>query len=168
MSNIYLVGFMGTGKTETARLLAKQLKRAFVDMDESIVKSEKMPIARIFTTKGEPYFRKLEKDIIRTLSRKDNLVVACGGGSFVDPENIATLKKSGTVICLTSSVEMILKRTGGSRVRPLLNVDVPKKRAEELLSQRRPFYAQAHYTIDCDKLTVAETAQEVLKLLKVK
>ena len=159
---------MGTGKTETARLLARQLKRGFVDMDELIVKREKMPIAQIFNAKGEPYFRSLEKDIIKDLSRKDNLVVACGGGSFADPENIATLKKSGTVICLTSSAEMILKRTGGSAVRPLLNVDDPKKRVEELLSKRQPFYAQAHYAIDCDKLTVAETAQEVLKLLKVR
>ncbi len=157
---------MGTGKTEVARLLAKRLNRAFVDMDEAIVKQEKMPISDIFQKKGEPYFRKVEKDLVLELSRQDNLVVACGGGAFVDPENIENLKKSGLVICLTSKAETILKRTSRFTHRPLLKVDNPKARIEELLEKRAPFYAQAHETIDGDKITVEETVEEILKLLK--
>lgn len=159
---------MATGKTETARLLARKLKRTFVDMDELIEDREKMPIAKIFESRGEPYFRKLEKELVLDLSRKDNLVVACGGGAFVDFENIANFKKSGIVVCLTSSPETILRRTKQNRQRPLLNVADPRVSIEKLLAHRQPFYAQAHFMVDADKLTVAETAQEALKLLKLK
>lgn len=166
MKNIYLVGFMGTGKTETGKLLAKQLKRDFMDMDELIVSREKMPIPEIFKSKGEPYFRKLEKEIISDLFKKKGIIVACGGGAFVGPENIKILKESGTVICLTSSPEVILKRTLRSGHRPLLNVDNPKAAVEELLKKRLPSYVQAHHTIDADQLTVEETTREILKILK--
>lgn len=166
MSNIYLVGFMGTGKTEVARLLAKQLKRSFVDMDELIVAREKRTIPEIFETKGEPYFRKLEKDLVRELAEKDLLVVACGGGAFVDPDNIERLKTSGTVFCLTSTPETILRRTGRFAHRPLLNVADPKAAIEDLLKKRASFYAQAHHTIDGDKITVPETVGEILKILE--
>ena len=166
MNNIYLVGFMGTGKTEVARLLAKRLNRTFVDMDELIIARQKMPIRDIFQKKGEPYFRKLEKDLVSELVKKDNLIVACGGGTFVDPENIENLKKSGIVICLTSTPETILKRTSRFRHRPLLNGNDPRGRIEELLKKRMPFYAHAHYTIDGDKITVEETIEEILKIFE--
>lgn len=166
MKNIYLVGFMGTGKTETARLLAKRLKRAFADMDELIVSREKMSIAEIFKSKGEPYFRELEKELVGELAKKDGIIVACGGGAFVGEENIKTLKESGTVICLTSSPEMILKRTSRAGHRPLLNVEDPKAAVVELLKKRQSSYLQAHHTIDADQLTVGETVEKILKILK--
>jgi shikimate kinase len=165
MSNIYLVGFMGTGKTEVARLLAGKLRRPYLDMDEMIQNRQKMPIAEIFKSKGEAYFRQLEKEIVRELSAKDQLVVACGGGAFVDKDNIEKLKKSGTVICLTSTPETILKRTSRYKSRPLINVQDPKGRIEKLLKKRASSYAQAHHVIDADQLTVEETAQEILKRL---
>ena len=143
MSNIYLVGFMATGKTETARLLAKNLKRSFVDMDELIVSREGMPITEIFESKGEAYLRALEKKVVQEISKKTAVIVACGGGTFVDPENIEALKKTGTVICLTSSPEVILKRAFRFGHRPLLNAGDPNKAIEELLLKRQPFYNQA-------------------------
>jgi len=166
MSNIYLVGFMGTGKTATGRALAKSLKRDFIDMDDLIVEKEDMPVADIFKIKGESYFRAVEKSIIAGLCKKDGLVVACGGGTFVDPDNIRLMRSSGIVICLTSSPEMILKRTQNFTHRPLLNVEDPLKRIKELLDQRMPFYSQAHHMIDCDKLSVEESAREALRCLK--
>ncbi len=167
MANIYLVGFMATGKTEVAKLLAKRLKRQYLDMDEVIEGRQKLSIPEIFKSKGEPYFRSLEKEAIVELSGKDQLVVACGGGAFLDPDNIQRLKNSGTVICLTSTPETILKRASHFKNRPLLNVGDPRSRIKELLEKRLPFYAQAHYTIDADQLTVEETAEEILKLLKI-
>jgi shikimate kinase len=166
VKNIYLVGFMGTGKTQVAKSLARRLGRKLADMDELIVEREGMSIAEIFRAKGEAYFRSLEREMVREFCGQEGWVVACGGGTFADPQNIADLKASGTVFCLASSPDMILKRTAGSDARPLLNVEDPKSRVEGLLSQRAPFYAQAHHTIDADRLTVEETAQAVLDILK--
>lgn len=166
--NIYLVGMMGTGKTETAKLLAKRLGSVFVDMDDLIEAREGMPILKIFKLRGEPYFRKVEKEVLADLADKEGLVVACGGGAFVDPENIGMFKSSGTVVCLASSPETILERTSRFAHRPLINVEDPLGRIRELLSKRMPSYAQAHCTIDCDKLSVEETAEEVAKCLKLK
>ncbi len=168
MKNIYLVGFMGTGKTETARLLAKRLGRVFVDMDDLIEEREKISIPEIFKNKGEPYFRGIEKEIVGELSKKKGLVVACGGGAFVDPENIRMFKSSGTVICLTSTPEMILKRTRRFAHRPLLNVENPLEKIKELLVKRMPFYEQAHCLIDADRLSVEQAAEEVLRCLNSK
>lgn len=166
MSNIYLVGFMGTGKTETARLLAKRLRRVFVDMDELIEERQGMPIADIFKAKGEFFFRSLEKALVKELAARDGLVVSCGGGTFADDENIAELKRSGTVICLASLPQQILRRTRGYSHRPLLNVEDPEALIRGLLAKRAPFYAQAHYQVDTDQLTIKETVDVVLKLIK--
>ncbi|QAT16395.1 shikimate kinase I [Candidatus Velamenicoccus archaeovorus] len=166
MKNIYLVGFMATGKTAVAKILAGRLNLKLVDMDAEIEAREKMPISEIFRLKGEPYFRDLEKGFIKRLARGEGQAVACGGGVFVDPENIGTMKKSGVVICLTSKPETILRRTAADASRPLLNVADPQKKIEELLEKRRPFYAQAHHTIDCDALSVEESAQAVLNILQ--
>jgi shikimate kinase len=159
---------MGTGKTETAKLLTKQLKRAFIDMDDLIEAKEKMPISEIFKTKGEPYFRKVEKEVVAELAQKTGLVIACGGGAFAKQDNIELMKRTGIVICLTSSPETILRRTQRFDHRPLLHVDDPKSKIEELLKEREPFYAQAHYTIDADQLSVAQTAKKALSCLKLK
>ncbi|OIO35099.1 MAG: hypothetical protein AUJ74_07705 [Candidatus Omnitrophica bacterium CG1_02_44_16] len=168
MCNIYLVGFMGTGKTETAKLLAKQLKRVFVDMDDLIEAKEKMLISEIFKAKGEPYFRKIEKEVVAELANKTGLCIACGGGAFAIQDNIDLMKKSGIVICLTSSPETVLRRTQSSTHRPLLSVTDPKSKIEALLKEREPFYAQAHYKIDADQLSVAQTAQRALSCLDLK
>jgi shikimate kinase len=166
MKNIYLVGFMATGKTSVGKLLAERLERDFVDMDTLIESREKMSIDQIFKSRGEAYFRKIETDLVAELAAKSGLVVSCGGGVFVPEVNIERMKKRGIVFCLASSPEMILKRTRGSLVRPLLNVPDPLKRVAELLAARRPFYERAHHTIDADKLTVEEAAQAVLAILK--
>jgi len=167
MKNIYLVGFMATGKTSVGKLLAKRLKRDFVDMDALIESREKMSIADIFKTKGEPYFRQVEESLVRELAAKSRLVVSCGGGVFVPEQNIERLKQSGLVFCLTSSPERILKRTAGQKaVRPMLNASDPLGRIRDLLAQRQPFYAKAHHAIDADDLTVRQTADAIMEYLK--
>ena len=168
MNNIYLVGFMATGKTAVAKVLSKRLNLKLVDMDRAIEKKEKMPIREIFRIKGEPYFRELEKELVLRLAREGGCVVACGGGVFTDPDNIERMKQSGTVICLTSTPETILKRASANADRPLLNVADPKKKIEDLLEKRRPFYVQAHHTIDCDALSVEESAEAVMRVLTLR
>jgi len=166
MKNIYIVGFMGTGKTSTAKELAKRLGREFIDMDDSIQGKEGLAINGIFKEKGEPYFRKLEKDLVRELSCRENLVVSCGGGVIVDEENLSNLKKSGTVICFKSDVDVILRRTKDNSERPLLNVDNPRKQISELLKKREPFYSQSDHTIDTTHLSIAETVDKIIKIIK--
>lgn len=166
MKNIYLVGFMGTGKTATAKLLAKTLNRKFLDLDDLIIAQEKKPIAKIFEEKGEVYFRKVEKEVVKEISAQKNLIVACGGGVVIDKDNLESLKNSGMVICLTSTPEIILERTREFNHRPLLNVDNPIEKIKELLIKRESFYNQAHYILDTTKLTPAQTKDEILKLIK--
>ncbi len=164
--NIYIVGFMGTGKTSAGRLVAGRLGLEFVDMDTLIAEREKRPIPDIFRDSGEPYFRALEKKIAAELAQKSGVVVSCGGGTFADPENSALLKKTGTVVCLSSSPEMILERTKRYVHRPLLQTADPLGRIRDLLAARRPAYVQAHHMIDTDRLSVEETAEAILDAIK--
>ena len=155
---------MGTGKTSTGKELARRKKWQFVDLDELIELKEKMAISDIFAKKGEPYFRKLEKKALKEVSGEKNLVIACGGGIVIDPDNIKIMKETGLMICLTSNPSVILKRTCGYVHRPLLNVVDPKKQINLLLKLRAPYYAQADKTIDTSKLSIKETVSKILKL----
>ncbi len=168
MGNIYLVGFMGTGKTVAGKEVAGQLDRNFLDLDSLIEEAQNKKIARIFAEDGEPYFRKAEKQILKKVSAGINLVVACGGGIVLDKENIQIMKQTGIMICLTSRPEVILARTQRYKHRPLLNVDDPKKKIEELLEFRAPFYAQADYTIDTSDLPVSSVVNKVLEYVRAK
>src|SRR5258706_5042759 len=105
--NIVLIGFMGTGKTVTAKVLARKLRRRMVELDAVIEKQERKSIPEIFAAKGEAYFRRAErKALLRTL-RQGNLVISTGGGVIVKPQNIRDLKKTSLVICLTASARQI-------------------------------------------------------------
>ncbi|MBM3246762.1 MAG: shikimate kinase [Candidatus Omnitrophica bacterium] len=162
MTNIYLIGFMGTGKTAAGRELARAKKWQFMDLDDLIQLREKRSIAQIFAEEGEPYFRRVEKRALQEIAREKNFVVATGGGIVMDKENIRVMKETGTIICLSAQPEVILKRTCGQRHRPLLNVSDPKKQIEVLLKLRAPYYAQADKTIDTSRLSVEEVVRKLL------
>jgi shikimate kinase len=161
--NIYLVGFMGTGKTSVGRLLAKDLGLNFVDLDELIELKEQRRIVDIFAKEGEPYFRKIEKKILKQVSTQKKFVVACGGGIVLDKDNIKLMKKTGSLICLTATSKEILKRVQASVHRPLLNVVKPLERIELLLKMRQPYYIQADRIIDTTKLSIKQAAQKIIK-----
>jgi shikimate kinase len=161
MDNIILVGFMGTGKSVVGKFLAKKLNMDFVELDEIIEKREKMPIKDIFEKKGEPYFRLVEKEVVKEASLRENIVISAGGGAIINEENFKNLKSSGIIICLQARPETILKRTKDLRTRPLLNVPDPKKKIEELLSKRAPYYKKADHCIDTDNLTIEQTAEKI-------
>jgi len=168
MNNIYLVGFMGTGKTAVGKELAKKKKWQFLDLDDLIELKEKRTIAEIFACEGEPYFRRIEKRTLKEVCGEKKFIVACGGGIVIDKENIRTMKETGIVICLTASLDTIIKRTSGYMHRPLLNVSHPKKQIELLLKLRTPYYAQADKTIDTTKISVKEVVGKILKLTSKK
>lgn len=165
MKNIYLVGFMGTGKTAVGRELAKKKKWQFVDLDELIELKEKRVISDIFAKEGEPYFRKVESKILKEVAKERGFVVGCGGGIVLNEENVKTMKTSGIIICLSAKPEVILKRVSGITHRPLLNVSDPKKQIELLLKLRAPYYAKADKTIDTSKLSMKEVVNRIIKVI---
>ena len=168
MHNIYLVGFMGTGKTAVGRQLAKKKEWQFVDLDDLIELQEKRTISSIFVQDGEPYFRQVEKKVLQKVAKEKKFVVACGGGIVLDKDNLKIMKKTGIIICLSASPQVILERTATYYHRPLLNVSNPKKQIELLLKLRAPYYAQAHQTIDTSQISIGEAVDKILKLVQKK
>ncbi|RJP29681.1 MAG: shikimate kinase [Candidatus Omnitrophota bacterium] len=168
MKNLYLVGFMGTGKSSVGKLIAKKRKCRFADLDELIELKEKKSIPDIFAKYGEAHFRRLEKKALKEISRESNFVVACGGGIVLDKENIQIMNESGLVVCLKASPEVILKRTAASVNRPLLNVEERKEKINMLLKIRAPFYAQIARQVDTSTLSIEEVADKVAGWMKEK
>ena len=166
--NIYLVGFMGTGKTTVGRLLAEKKGWNFVDLDDLIELKEQRRIVDIFAKEGELYFRKVEKKILKQVSTQKKFVVACGGGIVLDKDNIKIMKKTGKVVCLCASCEEILKRVSLSTHRPILNVAKPKERIELLLKMRAPYYMRADKMIDTSKLSIKQVVSKISKILTAK
>lgn len=157
---------MGTGKSAAGAFFAKKNKWYFLDLDNLIELREKRLIADIFAQEGEAYFRRMEKRVLKEVAKEKKFVVACGGGIVLDKENIALMKETGIIICLSASTAVILKRTRGESRRPLLNVPDQKKQIETLLKFRSPFYAQADCMIDTSDLTVEEVVRQISKIIK--
>ncbi len=160
-SNIVLVGFMGTGKSTVGRLLASRLDREFIDMDTVIEDREGCTIPEIFSSKGEPYFRELERNLAIELGQQNKLVIACGGGIVKDPSNLQALSESGLVVCLKADEETILKRVAAAQNRPLLWGD-KAERIRTLLHQRAALYDAIPLSIDTSSLTPEEIAERIL------
>ncbi|MCB8945717.1 MAG: shikimate kinase [Ardenticatenaceae bacterium] len=164
--NIILTGFMGTGKTTVARLLAARLNYAFVDTDVRIEAQYGRSIPQIFAEWGEAAFRQMERETAQALAAERGLVIATGGRMMLDPANVAVLGGNGRIYCLTASPETILARVmrDGVVERPLLAVPNPRQRILDLLTERREKYAQFRQ-IPTDNCTPQEVAQNILNLL---
>jgi len=164
--NLYLVGFMGTGKTTVSRIVAARLGHRWLDSDHEIERVQGKPIPEIFATQGEPAFRAMERDFIQNGHPADRTVVACGGGLVVQEGMLAELQKRGVVICLHATVETILRRTAGSRQRPLLNVEDPEKRIRDLYAVREPIYRRSGSVILTDNRPQIDVVQHVLRVYR--
>lgn len=161
--NIALTGFMAAGKSVVGRKLAHRLKRDFVDLDRAIEEKEGMKVSEIFDRKGEGYFRKVEKETLHGVLQKNGQVVATGGGTILDRENLDLLKGRSLLICLTAPPEALLRRSGSGKDRPLLKGSDRQEQIEGLLKQRGKSYAQAHFTIDTARLSVDEVVEKIIE-----
>ena len=135
--NIFLIGFMGTGKTTVAMEFGKRYAMEVVEMDKHIISREGKSIPDIFAQKGEGYFRNLETKYLKELSSNFNSIVSCGGGVVLRRENIILMKKRGIVVLLTAEPEEILKRVKDDEERPILRGRKNVSAITELLEERR-------------------------------
>ncbi len=160
-SKLYLIGFMGSGKSTVGKRVASLLQWPFLDLDDLIVEREGMEIERIFALKGETYFRDVESQVLKGLSQK-KAVVATGGGIVERRENVDYLKSTGFVVFLRMSFDLFLKRLESLKEgRPLLAQDIEDVRKRFEL--RQPLYESAcHCVVDVDGKDVETVAEEVL------
>ena len=161
--NLYLVGFMGTGKTTVGRAVAQKLGFRLLDSDYEIERQQGKTIPDIFAQDGEPAFRTLEREFIERGHPADRTVIACGGGLVVQPGMLPLLKSKGVIVCLHASLETILARTARNRNRPLLNVENPDERVRTLYAQREPVYRQSGTVILTDSRPLQEIAGHVVR-----
>ncbi len=142
---VFLVGFMGSGKSTVGPLLAKRLGWPFLDLDSLIEDSFGGPIHRIFARRGEPFFRRMESDALRKLGRWKNCVAALGGGAFVEPGNRLQVSRLGLSVFLDLSLEGVLERCPPDGTRPLLKDPAS---VQELYSSRLPLYRLSDFEVD--------------------
>lgn len=161
--NLYLVGFMGTGKTTIGRSVALRLGFTAIDSDHEIERIQGQPVSEIFAQRGEAAFRALERDFVEHGHPRSRHVVACGGGLVVPDGMLELLKSKGVVICLHASVETIMKRTQGQRHRPLLNVENVEDRIRTLYAAREPIYKRAGTVILTDGRPLGDIVLHVLR-----
>ena len=140
--NIYLIGPMGAGKTTIGRVLARQLNKTFYDSDRVIEQRTGASVALIFELEQESGFRKRERDIIDELTQLNNVILATGGGAILDEQNRKHLASRGYVVYLYAPISQLVLRTAKDKNRPLLQLDNPKQKLEELMAIRDPLYRE--------------------------
>ena len=162
--NLYLVGFMGTGKTTVGRAVAQRLGFECIDTDHEIEREQGRTIAEIFAKDGERVFREMERRFVETDPRTSRTVVACGGGLVVQPGMAEMLRQRGIVICLHASIETILARTARNRTRPLLAVGDPDARARALFAEREPLYRSSGTLVLTDGRPLSDIVAHVIRV----
>ncbi len=172
MSNkkpILLVGLMGSGKTTVGVALAKRLKIDFFDSDRLIEDLAGASIAEIFERDGEEFFRKVEaKTIQKILKTKENIVLATGGGAFMNDKTRKTAAKHAQAIWLDANIETLLHRVEGNDNRPLLNNVNRKKVLQELILERYPVYKKAEFKVDVNNTSKTKITNEIIRVLERK
>ncbi|MFO1050188.1 MAG: shikimate kinase [Geminicoccaceae bacterium] len=147
--SLVLVGLMGAGKTSIGRRLAKTLGAPFVDADEEIVAAAGLSIPDIFALYGEARFRELERRVVARLLDAETVVLALGGGAFIDPDTRARVAERAVSVWLRADLETLLARTSRKRgSRPLLESGDPREILAGLMERRYPIYAEADFTVD--------------------
>ena len=167
IQNIFLIGFMGAGKSSIAKELSKKLQMNIVEMDQRIVQEQGMSINEIFEKYGEDHFRDIESQLILDLGNTEPVIVSCGVGVVIRQENSQYMKKSGKVVFLTAKPETIFERVRYSKERPILNGNMNVEFIADLMAKRLPLYeAAADVMIHTDGKTVAQIAEEIIEAVE--
>ena len=161
--NLYLVGFMGTGKSTVGRAVAHKLGFGIIDSDHEIERLRGKTIPEIFAAEGEPAFRAMEREFVERGHPLARTVVSCGGGLVVQSGMLALLKTKGVVVCLHASLETILARTSRHQHRPLLAGENPEERVRTLYAAREPIYKQSGTVILTDARPLGEVVAHVMR-----
>lgn len=165
--NIILIGPMGSGKTSTGRILAKEMRFDFVDTDEEVVKRTGVSIAYIFDVEGETGFRQREHQALMKFLDNDNIVIATGGGIITHDKSRVIIQAHNRVVYLKTSIEQQIERAKVSDKRPLLIDTDPASILQELMLTREPLYEEiSDIMIDTDERTPSEIAHEIIDKLK--
>ena len=168
--NIYLIGFMGSGKSHAGKRIATLLHWKFIDTDRLIEKKEGMTVTEIFASRGEEYFRSMEAEILREVAAKNRTVIACGGGTPCYNENLALMKSTGVTVWLKISPESLASRLMLSRTdRPLLHDAGPselRSRIAQMLDARSHWYEQADLIINAEAVDEEEMAALIAETIR--
>jgi len=158
--NIYLIGFMGSGKSTAGKGIAALLRWRFTDLDKLVEQNEGITVAEIFAVRGEELFRRAETEALKRVSGRKRTVVACGGGTPCSEANMALMKSTGVTVYLRLPVEALVSRLSGSRThRPLLDNAGPEELAErvsDLMEKRGMWYEQADLILDTENMDEEE------------
>ena len=161
--HIYLIGFMGTGKTTISQQLQQMTQAEEIDMDAWIVEKNGMSINDMFEKFGEDYFRERESEAVCEISKKAPAIVSCGGGAVLRAQNTQKMKETGKIVLLTATPETVYERVKDSTDRPLLNGNMNVEHIAKLMEKRRELYAGAcDIRVATDGKTPEEIAEEIL------
>jgi shikimate kinase len=163
---IFLIGFMGTGKSTVGLLLAAKLERRFVDLDAVIEEEAHMTISEIFFNEREAGFRAREAAALRRVAAQGPQVIAVGGGAPAHGDNLEFMLHAGRVVCLTATTDELVRRMGEAETRPMLAGKDVRGEIERLREQREKFYAQAHLTTDTTGLVPSQVARRIAEALE--
>lgn len=165
-SNIFLVGFMGTGKTTVSRQLSELLGYEEVDTDARIARQQDRSIAEIFAAQGEQAFREMETELLQEIGEENHKIISCGGGMALRQENVALMREHGVVVLLKAEPETIFERVRDDNGRPVLNGNMNVGYIRELMAKRMPYYqAAGEVVVATDGRSPQEIAGEIKEKL---
>ena len=163
--SIVLVGMMGAGKSAVGRQLAQRIGLPFADADHEIEQAADCSVAEIFEQFGEEYFRAGERRVIARLVEAGPIVLATGGGAFIDPATRALLLEQTTTVWLNAEFDVLWERVSKRSHRPLLRTQDPQGTLRKLMEERYPIYEQAHLTVISDRAPKEQTVLRVMEAL---
>ena len=160
--NLVLLGMMGVGKTTVGKIVAKKQGLGFIDTDRNIEENCSMKISKIFETKGEKFFRNEErKEVLQSL-KKNNCVIALGGGAFINEDIRNDVLKNAISIWLDIDLKTLNKRIKWNKNRPLLNKENNQEKINKLYSERKNIYKLANHKINCNNLNIENIVKKII------
>ena len=164
--NLVFLGMMGSGKSSIGRLASQKLNLKFIDIDSLIEKETRMSITDIFVKKGENYFRNLEEKITLKKLKKNNEIIALGGGGFINDKIRKEILTNHFSFWLDVDESVLIKRIKGSKKRPLAFKSTDQE-IKKLIKKRSKIYSKAQFKINCNKLTKTEIVKKIIKIYEL-